>query len=156
MRRAIGLCSGALIVFATTASAAPNVELVKDNWRGPDVSYPRAVNDVGGTLYFRANDGRHGNEIWRSDGTKAGTVMVKDIWRGLDRSVYPEGLTDVEGTLYFNADDGTHGYELWRSDGTEAETVMVKDIWPGSDQADPHGLRDVGGTLYFSADDGIH
>ncbi len=36
------------------------------------------LTDVGGTLFFVADDGRTG-ELWRSDGTEAGTEMVKDI-----------------------------------------------------------------------------
>ena len=35
--------------------------------------------NLNGTLYFSANDNAHGQELWKSDGTAAGTVMVKDI-----------------------------------------------------------------------------
>ena len=34
---------------------------------------------VNGTLFFRADDGSSGLELWKSDGTEAGTVRVKDI-----------------------------------------------------------------------------
>ena len=59
-------------------------------------------------MYFAAADGIHGRELWMSDGTAVGTVMVKDIWRG-PRYSNPGALTDVGGTLYFQADDGAHG-----------------------------------------------
>ena len=108
-----------------------------------------------GSLYFSAKDDTHGRELWKSDGTAAGTVVVKDIRPGSEGSL-PRGLTDVGGTLYFSAGDGTHGGELWRSDGTATGTVMVKDIWAGSRGSHPSGLTDVGGTLYFAADDGTH
>src|SRR5262249_49559939 len=41
-------------------------------------SDPQLTN-VNGTLFFVANDGVHGSELWKSDGTEAGTVLVKDI-----------------------------------------------------------------------------
>ena len=37
---------------------------------------------VGNTLYFTADDGTNGEELWKSDGTASGTVMVKDINSG--------------------------------------------------------------------------
>ena len=93
---------------------------------------PADLTNVNGTLYFAATDGAHGVELWKSDGTAAGTVMVKDIDPGASGS-FPAHLTNVNGTLYFAANDGTHGEELWKSDGTAAGTVMVKDIVPGSE-----------------------
>ncbi|MFP2913773.1 hypothetical protein ACLESD_54090, partial [Pyxidicoccus sp. 3LFB2] len=68
-------------------------------------------------------------ELWKSDGTEAGTVRVKDIVPGPSSSS-PQGLVVMNGALYFNAWDATTGSELWRSDGTEAGTVRVKDIYP--------------------------
>ena len=65
--------------------------------------------------------------MWKSDGTASGTVMVKDIYSGIDSS-YPNYLTAVGNTIYFAADNGINGLELWKSDGTDVGTVMVKDI----------------------------
>ena len=83
---------------------------------------------MNGTLFFTANDGVSGNELWKSDGTAAGTVLVKDIYAGRHR-LEPLGLVAVGGTLFFTANDGVNGTELWKSDGTAAGTVLVKDIY---------------------------
>jgi adhesin/invasin len=72
------------------------------------------LTNVNGTLFFSADDGSTGRELWRSDGTETGTVRVKDIRSGSSSS-YPGALTNVNGTLFFSADDGTHGTELWQT-----------------------------------------
>ena len=87
--------------------------MVKDIYPGNYSSNPRSLTDVNGTLYFVANDGIHGFELWKSYGTAAGTSMVMDIAPGTAES-RPTDLTNVNGTLYFTADDGVHGVELWK------------------------------------------
>ncbi|MEZ6088087.1 MAG: hypothetical protein R3C05_08705 [Pirellulaceae bacterium] len=113
------------------------------------------VSHIDGTLYFSATDGVNGVELWKSDGTETGTVLVKDIFPGGDES-FPSNLTIVGDELYFNADDGVHGHELWKSDGTEAGTELVKDLFPGNDDGDPEYLVNFNGTLYFSGRNGIN
>src|SRR5262249_1611945 len=63
-------------------------------------------------LFFGAADGPNGDELWRTDGTFGGTLLVSDINPGAGSS-YPQGLAVIEDTLFFAPDDGTHGYELW-------------------------------------------
>ena len=107
---------------------------------------------VDGTLFFIANDGTHGRELWRSDGTKKGTLLVKDIFPGREPS-NPEELTVLNGMLFFRAYDAPYGQELWQSDGTEAGTMMVKDIYPGAGDSDPEFLTVSNGRLFFVAYD---
>ncbi len=112
------------------------------------------LTDVNGTVYFRADDGVHGSELWKSNGTVDGTTLVKDI--AVTGSSQPSQLTNVNGTLYFLATDGVNGAELWKSDGTAGGTTIVKDIIPGSGQSVPLLLTNVNGVLFFVADDGVH
>jgi ELWxxDGT repeat protein len=112
-------------------------------------------NPLRDSLFFSANDGVHGHELWMSDGTPAGTALVKDIWPGPDHA-YPGFLVSIGSVAFFSADDGRHGYELWRSDGTEEGTQLVKDINPGKSHSYPGFLIELNGTLFFRADDGEH
>ncbi|HWM95175.1 MAG TPA: ELWxxDGT repeat protein [Thermoanaerobaculia bacterium] len=106
--------------------------------------------EMGGLAYFQVSDGIHGNELWRSDGTAAGTSLVRDICPGACSSL-PRDLTVVGSWIYFSADDGAHGHELWRSDGTEAGTMLVKDVIPGLVSPYPHYLFELNGTILFAA-----
>ncbi|MBE7472259.1 MAG: hypothetical protein DPW09_10260 [Anaerolineae bacterium] len=142
---------------------ATGTVMVKDifpiTYPSPGGSLPFNLTNVNGTLFFLANDGVHSHELWKSNGTAAGTVMVKDILPGNNgQNIYNTNLTNVNGTLFFLAYDGIHGYELWKSNGTAAGTVMVKDILPGNPNLNeyPLYLTDVNGTLFFLANDGVH
>jgi ELWxxDGT repeat protein len=129
---------------------------------GLDLSNSRLVA-VDHSLYFIANDGLHGFELWSSDGTTAGTHLVKDIRPGAVGTFdqHAQGLlpsvrlTPAGDTLYLVADDGSNGRELWKSDGTESGTTLVKGIAPGTKGAFPNvpTLIDVGGSLFFTAFD---
>jgi ELWxxDGT repeat protein len=116
-------------------------------------SDPELLTAVGDKLFFVANDGTTGRELWMSDGTTGGTALVKDIRPGGSSS--PALLTIVNGTLFFTAADATGDVELWTSDGTTEGTVRVMDINP-SGSSDPTYLTNIDGKLYFGADDGTH
>lgn len=123
---------------------------------GPGLgSYPSAFTNVNGTLFFAANDGTNGTELWKSDGSSAGTVLIKDIRPG-QLSSYPYRLTNVNGSLFFTALDGLRGDELWKSNGTNTGTEMFLEVMPGSAGSYPSQLVNMGGTLYFAANDGVH
>ncbi|HQQ00909.1 MAG TPA: hypothetical protein PLY86_20845 [bacterium] len=122
-----------------------------------DDSGPDLLTVVNGILYFVTDNGTEGLELWRSDGTTEGTVMVKDIWPG-DGSSAPSFLTaSSTGILYFAASHPDSGRELWKSDGTSDGTVLVKDIIPGEGSSLPDFMTAYGndGLLFFSADDRI-
>ncbi len=66
----------------------------------------RYLTNVSGVLYLRANDGTTGYELWKSNGTTDGTVLVADIRAGVNGSL-PRYLINVNGTLFFRANDGS-------------------------------------------------
>jgi ELWxxDGT repeat protein len=141
---------------------AKGTTLVKDINTVPGNSNPNDKGDainrsaeveklyvVGKTLYFRANDGKHGLELWKSDGTVKGTREVKDIKPGKIGSD-PDSLTAFGGVLIFAA-DGKHGPELWGSDGTWAGTTLLRDLAPGAVGSEPGEFTTSGKFMYFAA-----
>ena len=103
-----------------------------------------------GRLFFAADDGTAGEELWVSDGTEAGTFRLRDVFPG-PRSSEIRWLTSAGEQVYFAADDGTHGRELWVSDGTAFGTRLLRDLFPGEGSSLPEQLKAVGQNLVFSA-----
>jgi len=138
-----------------------SAQLVADLNTLDQPSYPAEPVTVSGITFFTADDGVHGRELWKTDGTDAGTVMVKDVNPGAATSGATY-LTNLNGVLVFVADDGVTGRELWRSDGTEEGTTLVADInpnGPSNPGGDPHspgllGRAVLGNRFFFSANDG--
>jgi len=131
---------------------------VKDIWPGPGTSSPGWYSGfalVGSTLFFEASDDLHRGELWKSDGTEEGTVLVREIQPGLAAPHLAE-LTGIGDRLYFQAGEDMNGPELWMSDGTEAGTVMVQDICPGTRGSNPRHLTSHRGSLYFNAFETVH
>ncbi|MBL8896306.1 MAG: hypothetical protein JNM84_01705 [Planctomycetes bacterium] len=120
-------------------------------------SYRDLTAGPGGVIYFFAQEASSGLELWRTDGTPSGTLLVKDIQpgptSGIRNPLTPNGkyLVPYEGHVYFEATDGMSGYELWRSDGTNAGTVRVADLQSGSGSSSPQHLTSANGLLYFTA-----
>ena len=114
-------------------------------------SEPLAV--LSNEVYFEANDGIHGIELWKTDGTEQGTQLVKDIQEGSENS-NPSEFELVNNILYFQASDDLHGNELWRTDGTESGTFLVSDILKGEISSNPLNIVNIGEDLFFTAETG--
>ena len=117
-------------------------------------SNPQGFTEFNGKLYFGANDGESGSELWVTDGTSGGTQLLKDINTsdGYYSDSNPSEFIEFNGKLYFNANDGESGDELWVTDGTSSGTVMVADINPGSAGSYLYGFSVFNNELFFTAD----
>ena len=103
---------------------------------------------IGDVVYFTSHQKDTGLELWKTDGTPAGTRLVKDVLPG-PLSSNPRSLTPVGDTLYFMADDGVTGTELWKTDGTRAGTVRVRDLTPGPESSSAYRFGTLGDVLIF-------
>jgi ELWxxDGT repeat protein len=146
-----------LFPWAAAAASPPAPFLVRDLETQPvnPGANPVGFARLGSYLYFSATDALHGRELWRTDGTVAGTTLVADLCPGRCSSSVGVMIAAL-GRLFLVADDGVTGSELWMSDGTAAGTHRVKDICPGRCSGLLDGAAaEFGGTLYFTADDGV-
>ncbi len=100
--------------------------------------------------FFPSYDVNHNVVIWRTNGTEAGTTVVKTL---VDQSgVVPQTMVSMGGAIYFASTDNVHSNELWRTDGTEAGTTMVKDLYLLEEYGSyPRNLTVMNDTLYFTA-----
>jgi ELWxxDGT repeat protein len=114
---------------------------------------PRSLTVVNGQLFFTADDGSINRELWKTDGTTAGTVQVKEI--NPVGSTNPSNLINLGGVLYFTANDGEYISALWRSDGTEEGTYRVAGLRQSGTGSGALNMLEMNGVLYFTADDGI-
>ena len=123
---------------------------------GSNSSNPEDLTVFDGILYFSADDGTNGHELWKydpNDGPGGTTSLVDDIRDGSDSSD-PDELTVYDGALYFHARDGITGEELWKYDSLTEMTSQVADINLGPNSSYPHDLVVFDGELYFAAEDG--
>jgi ELWxxDGT repeat protein len=126
---------------------------IKDIRPGASSSSPEQLTSINGTLYFVADDGIHGKELWKSDGTEQGTMLVKDITPGVEDGQV-QHLTNVNGTLFFSAKIISAfgpANELYKSDGTADGTVELLDGQGNkAESKNPDNLTNLGGILYYT------
>jgi ELWxxDGT repeat protein len=152
-------------LFSSATTAATGRELVAvdlatdtatvlDLLPGPVGSNPGIPVFYRGSAYFAAT-GTAGRELWRSDGTVAGTSPVADLASGSENAD-PLHPCVHGGLLYFGATTPTTGAEIFVTDGTAAGTDLALDLIPGATSSNPMWLTSFQGELVFTADDGTH
>ncbi len=122
--------------------------LIKDINPGSASSNPLYMTAFLDGVFFIADDGVNGQEHWISDGTEAGTFMLKDIYPGSNEPFYARNPLAVGNLIFFICNDGTHGGELWVSDGTVSGTYGLT----SSDQGISN-ISDIAfsnGVIYFN------
>ncbi len=144
----------------TTDGTTARTRLVTDLRPGTEGALPYLPSAVllpWGDLVFTADDGSGaGAELWRSDGTAAGTRMVADVTPGL-LSGFPANLRLDGATVWFNAWSPATGRELWRYDALTGVTERMTDTTPGVGHGDASPMVGLGaGRMLFSARDPRH
>jgi uncharacterized delta-60 repeat protein len=126
------------------AGSAPNNLRVLPNG---EIVFSAFVNDDAGNYV--------GSELYRSDGTAAGTGLLADInVGGAGSNPVPLAVTG-DGRLYFRASNPANGTELYVTDGTTAGTFRAANIGPGDKSSSPFAVGVLGDALIFGATDGL-
>ncbi len=137
-------------------SFTQNAILVKDIHLGgiENGEKPERLFSFNNKLYFSANDGIHGIELWVSDGSEEGTFMLKDLYPGPENG-HVIGFTEFNNFLYFIA-NSVNGWKIWRTNGTpEGTEIFINDLtpyWGGQGKI----MEVVNDLLFFAANDGIN
>jgi ELWxxDGT repeat protein len=108
----------------------------------------------GDTILYAQNDPATGSELWRTDGTPAGTRMVADIAPGSSSSLNSWTVLVRSDGVLIRANDRRSGYEPWFTDGTAAGTRLVRNVAQDANSSSvPRNIAVRGETLFFFASD---
>jgi ELWxxDGT repeat protein len=157
MKDSQSLSSAAILLFILTSlSLSAQISLVKDVNTTP--ASQREINDYsnyacgcGDYVFFPALSSK-GSELWRTDGSEAGTFILKDINPGVSSGLLSPLFCNNSGSLFFTANDGVHGWQLWSSNGTSAGTKMVKFLATSLNANPPAIIGNIGQNVYFLFD----
>src|SRR6185436_12137642 len=78
----------------------------------------------GGHLFFVADDVVHGQELYESDGTVAGTRRITDF--GTAEPFFRSSVADLGSRIVFTADDDLGHFGVWTTTGEPASTKFLK------------------------------
>lgn len=128
--------------------ATPTPLQTPSPWPAGLIGTPEQLTAAAGNLYFVAAQEGTGQELWCTDGSAAGTRMVKNIFPGRGSSS-PHRLLAHGSGIYFLASDPVHGCEWWTSDGTAEGTRLVADLTEGRGSTNASAAIVIGNKLWF-------
>jgi ELWxxDGT repeat protein len=143
-------------ILLSVHAANAQITLVKDIWQGSSSSEPVCMIEFNDKLYFLADDGIHGSELWCHNPAFDSTYLVYDIIPGTQSGIHGSTYLDfpfavpVKGKLYFAGEDDTHGVELWSYDET-GPPMLVADIRSGAGSSHPANFCVLNDIVYFTA-----
>ncbi len=142
-----------LTLASTQAFAVEDAYLVRDIFTGTgNSSNPTGMTVMGSHVFFSAASSGTNTELWRSDGTNAGTVLVQEIRAGANGSG-PTGFATNGSFIFFEANDGTNGVDGYVSNGSVGNFTLLN-VRPGGTDAAIANATPAGTRIYFTANDG--
>lgn len=136
------------------ATTTPFTERLLADLKVNGPSFPQDFTEAGGRVYFTADDGNVGRELWSTDGTTAGTLRAGDLAVGPETSD-PQNLVSTGSTLMFSARSLSDGRELFQA--VNGVASLHTDVNPikATVNSSPLELAQVAGRgLYFTANGG--
>ncbi len=152
MKKVTLLMIASIAIFQMTLSAqATLVKNINPTGDAFDFFNNNPFIDNGKYVFFVADNGTNGRELYRTDGTDAGTILLKDINPSGNAS--PKNMVVFKNELYFSAYDGNAG-KLYRTNGTATGTVLVAnvDVEEGVYPSGNPVMIEYKGELYFFND----
>lgn len=148
----LGIALGNQLIFGTGSGAVWSSDGTPEgSYQVGQGGYPVKFGEK---AVFLGRDSEHGTEPWISDGTLAGTTLLKDINPGTGSSGFGTDFVEFNGDLYFKAFSEGSGTEIWKTDGTTTGTVLAVETLLGPGDGFPLNFVVAGDFLYFTADAG--
>lgn len=132
----------------TTDGTELNTSLVKDI--NPDKTYEyfgfqKYLFNLNDEIVFIGNDEEHGFELWKTDGTNSGTVLILDQFKNTESSVPRFIGQNTKGVLFTAYSNGSQ--QLWKTDGTKQGTIKLENKEVNVSMRNSATLNDI---IYFA------
>lgn len=119
-------------------------------------SFPKNLTKGTTNIYFTANDGVLGYELWSLDLTTNDVTLIKDINPGSNSGILNSEFVTVNNILFFTTNNNTlNKSQLWKSDGTESGTILIKEF-NYINTYTINNLIEYNNFIYFTVDDGVN